>query len=332
MNTMKKQITITALLILALLFASCATTDKAQETAAVNGTVFDIALDGVPSSYTDFVGKGGSYFVKGPEEALGPDAEDGWKQKCLVGLREKGDYVYIIKYLENDEASAVEYIDIYKPNSDLPLSRYIGKNKSAVLADYPLGAGIDDRDFGYDLQYDAEDMTIQFMLKKGKKVGQVRVKPKKTADIGKRYQKISADWWGEQAAEPQSVVVSRNGSEVTATKNGVAKDRTDPTAFLAAFFVSYFSQDGEWKECVADLGGKEERIAIFEEAFAEFYGRADSISVTIDPAKFRDNGGGFAFFTVNIAYSYNGDSGADADQVTLVQDARSGWLVAELPM
>ena len=181
----------------ALLLASCAT-NAGRKAASVSGTVFDYAYDGIPStSYKDFLwGKDGEYFVNGPEKALGPDAADGWKQKCLAGLKRRGEYVYIIKYLDNDETSAIDYIDIYEPNADLFLSRYIGRRAAAVLADFPLGAGIDDREYPDELYYDAADVTIQFLLK-GKTVAQIRILPKKAADTGKRRAKINADWWAE---------------------------------------------------------------------------------------------------------------------------------------
>ena len=68
----------------AVVLSSCATTAKhepslsAQNAPTAGGTIFERAYDGVPSSYKDYLGKGGGYFVDGPKEALGPDAEDGW--------------------------------------------------------------------------------------------------------------------------------------------------------------------------------------------------------------------------------------------------------------
>ncbi len=188
-------------LLVGVMCVSCATNNVRN----VSGTVFDYAFDGVPSSYKDFAGKGGGYFVDGPKEALGTDAKDGWKQKCIAGLREKGDYAYIINYLENDEKTAIDYIDIYKKSGDMFLACYIGKKKAAVLRDFPLGSGIDDREYRDELQYDDENMTIQFFLK-GKTVAQIRIKPKKEVDRGKRHLKISADWWAEQAESDIEIV------------------------------------------------------------------------------------------------------------------------------
>lgn len=196
--------------ILAFLLVSCAT-NKVQENA-VSGTVFDYAFDGVPFSHKDFIGKGEGYFVDGPKEALGPDAKDGWKRRSLAGLNQKGDCVYMIEFLENDDTSVIGDIYINKRNSDLFLSHYIGKKKAAVLRDFPLGAGIDDREYRDELRYDAENMTIHFFLK-GKTVVQIRIKPKKKADIGKRYLKIAADWWAEQAAESESEIVDDEPSK-----------------------------------------------------------------------------------------------------------------------
>lgn len=136
----------------------------------------------------------------------------------------------------------------------------------------------------------------------------------------------------------KTFVVSRNGAEVTATLDGktwTAKtniDTKDPTLVLVAFFASYFSQTEEWKDFVAEfVGDKENSILCMEEAYENLYGQTDSISVTIDFAKFKDNGGGFAFFTVKIAYTYKGESGEGEDQVTLAKDEKGDRCIVELP-
>ena len=142
-------------------------------------------------------------------------------------------------------------------------------------------------------------------------------------------------------------VVTRNGASVTATERGQAltgdewKDLKDPSAALAVFFASYFSQSDEWKDMVANGGFSwsgcyaethEEMIAAMTEAYEDFYGLADSISITIKPAKFKSNGDGSAFYTIKIALSYRGESDEGEDTVTMLQDENGNWLVVELPM
>ena len=54
--------------------------------------------------------------------------------------------------------------------------------------------------------------------------------------------------------------IERNGTKVTASKNSKEltgnewKDFKDPSATLAAFFISYLSQTDEWKDLIADFG------------------------------------------------------------------------------
>ena len=139
-------------------------------------------------------------------------------------------------------------------------------------------------------------------------------------------------------ATAETFVVSRTGAEVSATRDGKAWagkgkiDRKDPTVLLAAFFKSYFERTDEWKDFVAGIiGAKENAILYMEEDYVSFYGRADSVSITIDPEKFEDNGGVFADYTVKIAYTYKGESGEDEDQVAMAKDEDGGWVVVELP-
>lgn len=136
-------------------------------------------------------------------------------------------------------------------------------------------------------------------------------------------------------------VVFRKGSKVTVTNRGQDSnddewnDLKDPSSVLASFFVSYFSQTEEWKDLVSEsgiFGGKEDLIAVMEEAYEEFYGRVDSIQITIDPSDFMYRGNGGAYYRVNIIYSYDGEVEAGYDEVTMVQDENGRWFVSELPM
>ena len=67
-------------------------------------------------------------------------------------------------------------------------------------------------------------------------------------------------------------------------------------------------------------------------AWERFYGKVDSVRITINPAAFKSTGWESAFYTVKIAASYRGESVEGEDQVTLAKDEDGGWVVAELPM
>ena len=143
-------------------------------------------------------------------------------------------------------------------------------------------------------------------------------------------------------ATAETFVVSRNGEEVSATRDGktwVADsniDRKDPTSVLVSFFVSYFSKGEEWYDLIIHYSfpgsSFDEGISTMYGAWERFYGKVDSVRVTINPAAFKSNGEGRAFYTVKIAASYQGESVEGEDQVTLEKDEDGGWVVAELPM
>lgn len=135
----------------------------------------------------------------------------------------------------------------------------------------------------------------------------------------------------------KSFVVIRSGKEVTATYGGKTltgnswKDRKDPSAVLAAFFVSYFKQTDDWHDLVVNNTFYEISIDKMNEAYAQFYGIADTISITISSEKFMLKGNATAFYTIKIAYSYEGETGEGEDEVTMEKE-RGEWLVAELPL
>ena len=143
-------------------------------------------------------------------------------------------------------------------------------------------------------------------------------------------------------AVSETFVVSRNGVEVSSTRDGKAWtadsniDRKDPTSVLVSFFVSYFSKDDGWHDLIthSSFPGSsfDEGIVTMYEAWEGFYGKVDSIRITINPAAFKSNGRGSAFYTVKIAASYQGESAEGEDQVTMEQDENGNWFVAELPM
>ena len=132
-------------------------------------------------------------------------------------------------------------------------------------------------------------------------------------------------------------VIERNGSEVKATDYAQIltgnewRQLGDPSAALAAFFVSYFSQDNIWKNLIAHYGSSED-IAYAYEAWENFYGKADFVRITITPDYFKYNGDGSAFYTVKIAASYQGESVEGEDQVTMAHDDFGNWYVVKLPM
>ncbi|MDY5122561.1 MAG: hypothetical protein SPE59_02050 [Treponema sp.] len=57
-----------------------------------------------------------------------------------------------------------------------------------------------------------------------------------------------------------------------------------------------------------------------QKAHREFYGKVDKIRIIINPAKFKDSGGGRAFHTVSIAYKHNGDVDVKIAEVSMMQD------------
>ena len=137
----------------------------------------------------------------------------------------------------------------------------------------------------------------------------------------------------------KSFIVVRNGKEVTATYGGKPlsgnswKDRKDPSAVLAAFFVSYFKQTDNWHDLIVNNTFYEILVDEMNEAYKQFYGIADTISITISPEKFMLKGDATAFYTIKIAYSYEGKTDEGEDEVTMEKDKKSGeWLVAELPL
>lgn len=137
----------------------------------------------------------------------------------------------------------------------------------------------------------------------------------------------------------KSFIVVRNGKEVTATYGGKTlsgdswKDRTNPSAVLAAFFVSYFKQTDDWHTLIVNNTFYEILVDEMNEAYAQFYGIADTISITISPEKFMLKGDATAFYTIKIAYSYEDKTDEGEDEVTMRKDKKSGeWLVAELPL
>ena len=117
--------------------ALCASCEKFKEQnkTTENISIFKMAFEGVPDSYKDFLERGGDYFVEGPQEASESYQKEGWKRKYRCGLKQTNGtaWVYFIDYYENDETTMIEGINIYQPNDDLPLSKYIGKKRSVIL-------------------------------------------------------------------------------------------------------------------------------------------------------------------------------------------------------
>ena len=137
----------------------------------------------------------------------------------------------------------------------------------------------------------------------------------------------------------KAFVVVRNGKEVTATYGGKPltgnswKDRKDPSAVLAAFFISYLNQTDDWHDLVVNNTFYEILVDNMNEAYAQFYGIPDTISITMSPEKCMFEGKGTAFYTIKIAYSYEGKTDEGEDEVTMEKDKERGeWLVAELPL
>lgn len=137
-------------------------------------------------------------------------------------------------------------------------------------------------------------------------------------------------------------VIERKGSKVTATDYGELltgnewREQGDPSVALAAFFESYFSQDGAWKNFFVHYSSQDslldEGVALGYEAWERFYGKADFVRITINPDYFKYNGDGSAFYTVKIAASYQGESIGTEDQVTMCHDDFGNWYVVKLPM
>ena len=137
----------------------------------------------------------------------------------------------------------------------------------------------------------------------------------------------------------KSFIVVRNGKEVTATygrktlSGNSWKDRKDPSAVLAAFFISYLNQTDDWHDLVVNNTFYEILVDNMNEAYAQFYGIPDTISITMSPEKCMFEGKGTAFYTIKIAYSYEGKTDEGEDEVTMEKDRERGeWLVAELPL
>ena len=151
---------------------------------------------------------------------------------------------------------------------------------------------------------------------------------------------IAAVSYAQNAPIPEKVfVVVRNGKEVTATYGGKPltgnswKDRKDPSAVLAAFFISYFNQTDDWHDLIVNNTFYEILVDNMNEAYAQFYGIPDTISITMSPEKCMFEGKGTAFYTIKIAYSYEGKTDEGEDEVTMEKDRERGeWLVAELPL
>ncbi len=146
--------------------------------------------------------------------------------------------------------------------------------------------------------------------------------------------------------ETETYVIKRDGKNVTVLlgENSVSDfskiNRKNPTQVLAAFFFSYFSRTDYWKNLVAEsalfysgiYGEDGEPTAIkMEEAWNELYGLVDSISIKINPANFKSNGDGSAYYTLEIALSYKGESDSGEDEATIVQKENGEWFVYELP-
>lgn len=119
-------------------------------------------------------------------------------------------------------------------------------------------------------------------------------------------------------ATSETFVVLRNGVEVSLTRDGKTWasdsciDRKDPTSVLVLFFVSYFSKDDGWHDLITHYSfpgsSFDEVIVTMSEAWEGFYGKVDSVRITINPAAFKSNGDGRAFYTVKISASYQGNT------------------------
>ena len=137
----------------------------------------------------------------------------------------------------------------------------------------------------------------------------------------------------------KAFVVVRNGKEVTATYGGKRltgnawKNREDPSAVLAEFFISYFKQTDDWHDLVVNNTDYWMLVDEINEAYAHSYGRVDTISITISPEKCMLYGDKSAFYTIKIAYSYEGETEEGEDEVTMEKDReRCEWRVSELPL
>ena len=137
----------------------------------------------------------------------------------------------------------------------------------------------------------------------------------------------------------KAFVVVRKGKEVTAIHGGKSltgnawKNRKDPSAVLAEFFVSYFKQTDDWHDLVVNNTDYGMLVDEINEAYAQFYGIIDTISITISPEKFMFDRDEVASYTIKIAYSAEGETEEGEDEVTMEKDRKSGeWRVAELPL
>ena len=129
------------------------------ENAAGGDSIFDIALGGVLPSYTDYLGKGADYEVRGPREADELGKKHGWTETCTVRCG-ADETVFRIKYVKKD-AWAIDTVEIAQPTDELFLGRYIGKPKEDVLHDFPHG--VNDR--GFVVSYESEEFLISFSIK-----------------------------------------------------------------------------------------------------------------------------------------------------------------------
>lgn len=129
-------------------------------------------------------------------------------------------------------------------------------------------------------------------------------------------------------------VVSRNGSEVAATRgggpfDGKCRDRNDAAEVLASFFVSFLKGGEEWKALVFDFHGSPLGAVLVEEmegAYGRLYGRMDSISVEISPENFDGE-----TFRLRISLSYRGESEEGEDSAEMRRNGRGEWSVADVP-
>ena len=65
----------------------------------------------------------------------------------------------------------------------------------------------------------------------------------------------------------------------------LGKNRKDPSAVAAEFFVSYFKQTDDWHDLVVNNTDHRRFVDEINEAYAHSYGRPDTMSITISPEK-----------------------------------------------
>ena len=87
---------------------------------------------------------------------------------------------------------------------------------------------------------------------------------------------IAAVSYAQNAPIPEKAfVVVRNGKEVTATygekplTGNSWKDKKDPSAVLAAFFISYFNQTDDWHDLIVNNTFYEILVDNMNEAYAQ---------------------------------------------------------------